>query len=167
MKWICTVCNYVHDGDEPPDKCPVCQAPKNVFEKKEDASTNGKAKSSSDNKNEAGGEGKSEYEKRSSIINDLACLKKELRIPIVLLAQINRGSENRNDKRPALSDLKSTGSLEEDADMVLLGHRPWIYSRDQGDEFKAFWDLAKHRGGPTRVIQMQWHPKITAFSDER
>lgn len=109
-----------------------------------------------------GGQGKSEYERRSDVVNQLALLKKELRMPIVLLAQINRQGEP---DRPMLSNLKSTGSLEEDADIVLLGHRKYYYSRDPLEINQAQWDLAKHRGGPTRVIDLRWEPRLTLFTN--
>jgi len=110
-----------------------------------------------------GGQGKSEYEQRSFIVNELATLKKELRMPIVLLAQINRKADDASDKRPTLSALKSTGSLEEDADMVLLGNRPFLYTKDPKDEGKATWEIAKHRDGATRTIDMMFDDKTTTF----
>jgi replicative DNA helicase len=111
-----------------------------------------------------GGDGRSEYEKRSSVVNQLADLKKELRIPIVLLAQINRMGEP---DPPFLSHLKSTGSLEEDADMVLLGHRRHPYEKKNTNQYinDARWELAKHRGGMTRVLQMWWEPGLTMFTN--
>ena len=110
-----------------------------------------------------GGQGKSEYEQRSFVVNELATLKKELRIPICLLAQINRKADDRPDKKPTLSDLKSTGSLEEDADIILIGHRPFLYSKAPEDEGKATWELAKHRQGPTRNIEMRFDEKTVRF----
>ena len=109
-----------------------------------------------------GGEGRSEYEKRSSVVNQLADLKKELRLPVVLLAQINRMGEP---EPPMMSHLKSTGSLEEDADIVLLGHRRFPYTKEQGDANHARWDLAKHRNGSTRVMDLWWEPRLTQFQN--
>jgi len=110
-----------------------------------------------------GGQGRSEYEQRSFIVNELATLKKELRMPVVLLAQINRKADDRPDKRPTLSDLKSTGSLEEDSDIILLGNRPFLYTRNPNDEGKATWEIAKHRDGATRTIDMMFDDKTTTF----
>ena len=90
-------------------------------------------------------------------------LKKELKIPIVLLAQINRNADNRSSSKPALSDLKSTGSLEEDSDIVLIGHRPYPYTKKDEDKDIAFWEIAKHRGGLTWNIEMKWDAKTTTF----
>jgi len=109
-----------------------------------------------------GGEGRSEYEKRSSVVNQLAELKKELRLPVVLLAQINRMGEP---EPPMMSHLKSTGSLEEDADIVLIGHRRFPYTKEQGDANHARWDLAKHRNGSTRVMDLWWEPRLTQFQN--
>ena len=112
-----------------------------------------------------GGQGRSEYEKKTDVVNQVAALAKELRIPVVLLAQINRNIEGRADKSPTLADLKSTGSLEEDSDIILLGHREYVYSQDPADKYRAQWELAKHRAGPTRKIEMAWNPKLTLFED--
>jgi replicative DNA helicase len=114
-----------------------------------------------------GGQGRSEYERKTDIVNQVSGLVKELRLPVVLLAQINRNIEGRADKAPTLADLKSTGSLEEDADMILLGHREYVYSQDPADKYRATWELAKHRAGPTRKIEMAWNPKLTLFEDLR
>ena len=114
-----------------------------------------------------GGQGRSEYEKKTDVVNQVSALAKELRIPLVLLAQINRNIEGRAVKSPTLSDLKSTGSLEEDADIILLGHREYVYSQDPADKYRAQWELAKHRAGPTRMIEMAWNPKLTLFEDLR
>lgn len=112
-----------------------------------------------------GGQGTKEYEKKTDICNKLADFKKELGIPIVLLAQISRGAENRNIKNPILADLKSTGSLEEDADIILLGHREYEYTKDEDQENESEWDLAKHRDGPERKIDLYWDSKTTTFKD--
>jgi replicative DNA helicase len=107
-------------------------------------------------------EGRSEYEKRSHVVNQLAELKKELRIPVVLLAQINRMGEP---EPPMLSHLKSTGSLEEDADIVLLGHRRFPYTREPADNHHARWDLAKNRSGALRIMDLYWEPRLTLFQN--
>lgn len=111
-----------------------------------------------------GGKGKSEYEQRSYIVNEIAILKKELRVPICLLAQINRKLEDRTNKKPTLGDLKSTGSLEEDPDLILLGHRKYEYTKAEDDKHHAEWELAKHRQGATRNIKMYWDGKTVTFS---
>jgi len=108
---------------------------------------------------------KSLFESNTEIVEELGRLKKELRIPIVLLAQLNRQLESREDKEPRLSDLKNTGMLEEKSDMVLLGYRKHVYTELVEDENHAQWHLAKHRGGPIRKIQMRWEPKQAKFQN--
>jgi len=104
------------------------------------------------------------FTRNSAHVEELAFLKKELRIPIVLLAQLNRELEKRNNKKPALSDLKNTGQLEEDADIVLLGFRPGLYFKDV-PEWKAEWHVAKNRQGSTFNIPMVWNKKFVQFEE--
>lgn len=103
------------------------------------------------------------FEINTAHVEELAFLKKELKIPIVLLAQLNRELEKRADKKPMLSDMKNTGALEEAADIVLLGYRLYPYTRKPEDEGHAEWEIAKQRSGPTWNIHMQWQPKFTRF----
>ncbi len=107
--------------------------------------------------------GKSTWETNSHIVEELAYLKKELRLPIVLLAQLNRELEKRANQKPQLSDLKNTGSLEEHADIVLLGYRPFLHTQKSEDEAKSEWSIAKHRGGPLWTIPMSWDGRQTRF----
>jgi replicative DNA helicase len=111
-----------------------------------------------------GGKGKTEYEQRTYIVNELATLKKDLRIPVCLLAQINRKLEDRQNKKPTLGDLKSTGALEEDADIILLGHREYEYVKTEENIHHAEWELAKHKQGATTNINMFWDGKTVTFS---
>lgn len=103
------------------------------------------------------------FEANTEHIEELALLKKELRFPIILLAQLNRELERRPNKEPGLADLKQTGALEEHADVVLLLYRKSYYSGDPGTEHQAQLHLAKQRGGPTRKIELHWEPKTTTF----
>ena len=112
------------------------------------------------------GKRKSIFEANTEHVEALGHLKKELRIPIVLLAQLNREVEKRGDKKPMLSDLKNTGMLEEAADLVLLGYRKYYYSKLPEDENHAAWELAKNRGGPTMDIEMVWLPKQAKFENK-
>jgi len=107
------------------------------------------------------------FERNTEHVEELGSLKKELRIPIVLLAQLNRDLEKRpiHERKPRLSDLKNTGQLEEEGDMVLLGYRPWLYSQKPEDEPKAEWELAKHRGGPISNMEMVWVAKHARFEN--
>ena len=112
-----------------------------------------------------GNRSKSKFEEATQIVEEIGDLKKELRIPIVLLAQVNRKLEDRTIKEPTLSDLKNTGQLEEEADIVLLLHREYEYTHKPEDAEKALLIIAKHRGGPCRDIQLNWDAKRTLFSD--
>jgi replicative DNA helicase len=111
-----------------------------------------------------GGKGKDIFAQNTNIVNELAEFKKELRIPICLLVQINRKAED--SKRPYLNHLKNSGAIEEDADLVLIGHREYPYTRKPEDENKANWELAKNRDGATMDIPMQWDGKTSTFYEE-
>ena len=106
------------------------------------------------------------YEQNTHIVNEIATLKKELRMPVVLLAQISRKLEDRNNKKPVLADLKSTGSLEEDADIILFIHRNYEYSKDKDEQYEGELEIAKQRSGPCRNIPLNWVPKLTTFTEK-
>jgi replicative DNA helicase len=94
----------------------------------------------------------------------LKLLAKELRVPVIALSQLNRGPEQRADKRPALSDLRESGSIEQDADVVILLHRDSAYDRDQPNPDADF-ILAKHRNGPTDTVTVAFHGRYSRFAD--
>lgn len=108
---------------------------------------------------------KSKFEEVAEIVEEISHLKKELRIPIVLLAQINRQAITRTGKRPMLEDLKNTGQLEEDADIVILLHRPFVYTKNPDDKDYALFDVAKVKDGPEREINLHWDGKTTSFTN--
>ncbi len=95
----------------------------------------------------------------------LKLLAKELQVPVVALSQLNRGPEQRADKMPALSDLRESGSIEQDADMVILLHRESAYERDSPRAGEADLIVAKHRNGPTRTITVAFHGHFSRFAD--
>ena len=111
------------------------------------------------------GQGKGLYETNTHVVNELSPLAKELGIPIILLAQINREAVAQANKRPSLNHLKATGALEEDADIVLFVHREYEYTRDEEKKHEAVLDLAKHRGGPCGEISLRWIGKYTRFEE--
>ena len=80
-------------------------------------------------------------------------LAKELEVPVVALSQLNRGPEQRTDKKPMLSDLRESGSIEQDSDMVLLVHRPDLYEPETERAGEADLIIAKHRNGPTATVR--------------
>jgi replicative DNA helicase len=89
----------------------------------------------------------------------LKLLAKELAVPVVAVSQLNRGAEQRSDKRPQLSDLRESGAIEQDADMVILLHREDAYEKESPRAGEADLIVAKHRNGPTRdvVVSSQLH----------
>jgi replicative DNA helicase len=95
----------------------------------------------------------------------LKLLAKELQVPVIALSQLNRGPEQRADKMPAISDLRESGSIEQDADMVILLHRESAYERDSPRAGEADLIVAKHRNGPTRTITVAFHGHFSRFAD--
>ena len=95
----------------------------------------------------------------------LKLLAKELEVPVIAISQLNRGPEQRADKKPALSDLRESGSLEQDADMVILLHRESAYEADNPRAGEADLIIAKHRNGPTRTITVGFHGHFSRFVD--
>ncbi len=96
---------------------------------------------------------------------NLKLLAKELEVPIVALSQLNRGPEQRTDKRPMLSDLRESGSIEQDADMVILLHREDAYERESTRPGEADFIVAKHRNGPTATITVAFQGHYQRFVD--
>ena len=101
----------------------------------------------------------------SEFSRQIKLLAKELDIPVVALSQLNRGPEQRNDKRPMLSDLRESGSLEQDADMVVLLNRPDLYDKESDRAGEADFDVAKHRNGPTKMITVAFQGHYSRFAD--
>ncbi|AWB87541.1 replicative DNA helicase [Mycetocola zhujimingii] len=95
----------------------------------------------------------------------LKLLAKELKVPVIALSQLNRGPEQRADKMPAISDLRESGSLEQDADMVILLHRESAYEKDNPRAGEADLIVAKHRNGPTRTVTVAFHGHFSRFAD--
>ena len=94
----------------------------------------------------------------------LKLLAKELEVPVVALSQLNRGPEMRNDKKPQLSDLRESGSIEQDADVVFLVHRPDFYDKeDRPGEADII--MAKHRNGPTETFHLAILGAKSKFKD--
>lgn len=102
--------------------------------------------------NASGRRAESRQEEVSQISRDVKLLAKDLNIPVVVLSQLNRGPEQRADKRPMLSDLRESGSLEQDADVVILVHREDAYEKGSPRAGEVDLIVAKHRNGPTAVI---------------
>ena len=92
-------------------------------------------------------------------------LAKELEVPVVVLSQLNRGPEQRTDKKPMLSDLRESGSIEQDSDVVLLVHRPDLYEPETERAGEADLILAKHRNGPTATCAVAFQGRYSRFVD--
>ena len=97
----------------------------------------------------------------SDMTRALKLLARELEVPVVLLAQLNRGPETRQDHRPMISDLRESGSIEQDADMVILLYRPIVYDPNAGKEAEAI--VAKNRHGPIETINLYFEGMYTRF----
>ena len=101
----------------------------------------------------------------SQISRSLKLLAKELEVPVIALSQLNRGPEQRNDKKPQLSDLRESGAIEQDADVVILLHREDIYERESPRAGEADLIVAKHRNGPTNTIVVAFQGHYSRFVD--
>jgi replicative DNA helicase len=101
----------------------------------------------------------------SEFSRNLKLLAKELEVPVIAISQLNRGPEQRTDKRPQLSDLRESGSLEQDADMVILLNRPDAWERDDPRAGEADLIIAKHRAGPTATITVAHQLHYSRFID--
>ncbi|WP_158867283.1 replicative DNA helicase [Leifsonia sp. AG29] len=95
----------------------------------------------------------------------LKLLAKELQVPVIALSQLNRGPEQRADKLPALSDLRESGSIEQDADVVILLHRESAYEKDNPRAGEADLIVAKHRNGPTKTVTVAFQGMYSRFAD--
>ncbi len=101
----------------------------------------------------------------SEFSRSLKLLAKELEVPVVAISQLNRGPEQRTDKKPMLSDLRESGSLEQDADMVILLHREDAYERESPRAGEADFIVAKHRNGPTNTVTVAFQGHYSRFVD--
>ena len=101
----------------------------------------------------------------SEFSRSLKLLAKELEVPVIALSQLNRGPEMRTDKKPMLSDLRESGSLEQDADMVILLHREDAYEKESPRAGEADLIVAKHRNGPTATVTVAFQGHYSRFVD--
>ena len=102
----------------------------------------------------------------SIITRSLKSLAKDLKIPIIALSQLSRAVENRTDKRPQLSDLRESGAIEQDADVVMFLFRQWVYTREEEDRGKAQVIIAKQRNGPTGTVNITFLDRFARFENQ-
>ena len=111
------------------------------------------------------GGGENRVQVVSDISRALKIMAKELNVPVVCLSQLSRGPESRTDKRPMLSDLRESGAIEQDADVVLFLYRDDYYNPDTEEKNVAECIVSKNRHGEVGTVKLQWLPQYTTFAD--
>ena len=116
----------------------------------------------------AGGKGYA-GENRQQVVSDISralkIMAKELDVPVLCLSQLSRANESRSDKRPMLSDLRESGAIEQDADIVMFLYREGYYDKETPNPNLAECIIAKNRHGETRTVELQWLPEFTTFGN--
>jgi replicative DNA helicase len=100
----------------------------------------------------------------SEISRGLKGLARELNVPVIALSQLNRSVESRTPPIPQLSDLRDSGSIEQDADVVAFLYRPWHYDKDQDEHIMQVL-VKKHRNGPIDDVELYFHPEQRRYTD--
>jgi len=109
----------------------------------------------------------SKQQEVAEISRSLKAIARELEVPVIALSQLSRAVESRNEKRPQLSDLRDSGAIEQDADLVVLLYRSGYYeSAPEGDDTSADIIIAKHRNGPTGTIRLTFIKEHASFKSQ-
>jgi len=113
----------------------------------------------------SGGSVENRVQEVSQISRSLKMLARDLDVPIVALSQLSRAVEQRTDKRPLLSDLRESGSIEQDADVVMFVYRDEYYNEESDQQGLAEVIVAKHRNGPTDSVKLSFLKRYAKFAD--
>ena len=111
------------------------------------------------------GKNSSREQEISEISRSLKIIAKELNVPVIALSQLARATEKRDDKRPMLSDLRESGAIEQDADIVMFLYRDDYYNKESEKRNIAEVIIAKHRGGSTGTVELAWMGNFTKFGN--